>query len=412
MDMKKILIVLDGASDLSISKFDGKTPFDVAHTPHLDSLVKKGMMGFMHPINDRIVPGSDNSLISIFGNDFRICRRGIFEAVGAGFKLKRGDLALRANFGTIDNLKNKKVIDRRAGRTLTNKEAKELADSLNKNVKLPCKFEFRATIQHRGALVLRGGFSDNISSIDSELGGKKEKRFHYSESLDNDENSEYSAKVLNDFVAQAFKVLNNHPVNLKRKEKGLFPANFVFLRGGGIEKPKIKQYRRWMSINSMPLEIGIAKLSGMTNFSFPYPELRDIDVYENLYKGLKKSIDFAIQSIQKNHSDFTGCYIQFKETDVPGHDNKPYDKKKMIEIIDKKFFGFLVKFIEKNPLRVVVTCDHSTPCEMKAHSAHPVPVLVYPGKDLTHRFNEIESRMGGLGEFYGRDFMRVTGLDK
>jgi len=40
-----------------------------------------------------------------------------------GLKLTRGDLALRANFATIDSYKKGNVIDRRAGRTLTNLEA-------------------------------------------------------------------------------------------------------------------------------------------------------------------------------------------------------------------------------------------------------------------------------------------------
>lgn len=109
-----------------------------------------------------------------------------------------------------------------------------------------------------------------------------------------------------------------------------------------------------------------------------------------------------------------GCYIQFKETDVPGHDNKPYEKKNMLEVIDKKFFGFLRKFVSGKNIRVVVTCDHSTPCKLKMHSAHPVPVLVYDGKnkDESVKFSERESRKGSLGKMYGKDFFEKTGLDK
>ena len=132
--MKKILIVLDGAADLGVGAFGGKTPFEMADTPNLDWFVKNGKIGYMYPINEKIVPGSDNSLISIFGNDPKKCKRGIYEAMGVGIKLKRGDLALRTNFGTIDNLKNRKVIDRRVGRTLSNNEAKILVRDLNKKL--------------------------------------------------------------------------------------------------------------------------------------------------------------------------------------------------------------------------------------------------------------------------------------
>src|SRR3989344_3639506 len=162
--MKKILIILDGASDLPIDSLREKTPLEIAKTPNLDFFAKNGRLGYMYPINKTTIPSSDNALISIFGNDPRLCKRGVYEAIGAGFKLKKGDLAVRINFGTIENLKTKKIIDRRTGRTLMTKEAKILTEALNKKIKLPCRFEIKSTIQHRGVLVLRGGFSDNVST--------------------------------------------------------------------------------------------------------------------------------------------------------------------------------------------------------------------------------------------------------
>jgi len=411
--MKKILVILDGASGLGVKVFGGKTPFEVAETPNLDWLTEQGQLGYMYPIDEKTAPGSDNSLVSIFGNNPKLSKRGVFEAIGLGIKLNRGDLALRTNLGTIENLKSKIIIDRRAGRTLTNKEAQILAKAINSKVKLPCKFEFYPAIQHRGILVLRGGFSDNITNTDPEWKSINDNKFKFSEPLDDDENSEYTANTLNDFLNQSFNILDNHPVNLEREKKGLLAGNMFFTRGGGIEIPKLKQYRTWMSINAMPLEIGISEASGMKTFSFSYPELKKIDVYQNLYDGLNKTIKFAIKTIKKQHKNYLGCYIQFKETDVPGHDNKPYEKKNMLELIDKKFFGFLKEFAIKNNIRVVVTCDHSTPCKLKKHSHHPVPVLVYGGdKDKTIKFCEKQSRKGSLGKIYGKDFMSKTGLNK
>jgi len=413
--IKKILIVLDGASDLPMDFLGEKTPLEISETPNLDFFAKNGRLGYMYPINEKTIPSSDNALISIFGNDPKLCRRGVYEAIGAGFELKRGDLALRINFGTIENLKTKKVIDRRAGRTLSTMEAKTLVESLNNKIKLPCKFEVKSTVQHRGVLVLRGGFSDNITDCDTgwSAHGKKEE-FRFSEPLDDEKLTKFTANIVNEFLTQSFKILNEHPINIERKRKGLFPANFIFTRGGGIEIPKIKPYRSWMSINSMPLEVGIAKLSKMKNFSFKIPEFKDIDFYKHLHETLNKKIIFSIKTLKKSHRDFIGCYIHFKETDVPGHDNKPYEKKNMIELIDKKFFSFLKKMAIKYNWKVVVTCDHSTPCKLKGHSQHPVPVLVYDGKekDDAHRFNEIESRMGILGKFFGKDFITKTGLNR
>ena len=410
--MKKILVILDGASGLGVKVFAGKTCLDVAETPNLDWFAENGKIGYMYPIDEKTIPGSDNSLISIFGNNPLNCKRGVYETIGLGIKLNRGDLALRTNFGTIDNLKNKTVIDRRAGRTLTTKEAQILARDLNNKIKLSCKFEFYPAVQHRGVLVLRGGLSDNITNTDPEWKpGTSNNDFKFSEALDGDENSEYTANLLNNFLMQSFNILDNHNINKIRRKKGLLPANMLFTRGGGVELPNLKKYKTWMSINPMPLEIGIANVMGMKNFSFKYPELKKIDVYQNLYDGLNKTIKFAIKTIKKQHKNFLGCYIQFKETDVPGHDNKPYDKKKMIEIIDEKFFSFLRKFIKDKDIRIVVTCDHSTPCKKKMHSSDPVPVLVYgEGKDESIKFSEKESKKGSLGKIYGKEFMEKTGL--
>src|SRR3989344_4044518 len=115
-----------------------------------------------------------------------------------------------------------------------------------------------------------------------------------------------------------------------------------------------------------------------------------------------RGLNLQLILLKKNYKNFIGGYVHFKETDVPGHDNKQFEKKRMIEIIDRKFFGFLKKFVEGKDIIVVVTCDHSTPCRLKSHSAHPVPVLVYSGKeegrDLSERFTEVEARVGELGK--------------
>lgn len=413
--IKNILIVLDGASDLPNKTLDNKTPLEFAHTPNLDFMARNGKIGLMYPLNEKTIPSSANSMIAIFGNDPEKCQRGIYEAVGAGINLKEGNLALRTNFATIDNLESKKIIDRRAGRTLTTKEAKELEKSINEKIKLPCKFEFKSTIEHRGVLILRGKHSDNISSVNSGWAGKdKASEFKFTIPLEEKEDSKNSAKIINSFIYQSYKILKAHPLNKLRIKKGFFPANIILTRGAGAKIPKIRPYSKWISINSMPLEIGIAKLSKMRNFSIKIPEIMSMDFYDYLYKILDKKIQFSIKTLEKNYKKFSGCYLHIKETDIPGHDNKPLEKTKIIEILDKKFFSFIKEFSLKNNCKIIITCDHSTPCELKGHSNHPVPVLVFSPeesfKDEAHRFNEIEARIGSMKTFYGKDFLKKVGL--
>lgn len=413
--MKGILVIIDGVGDLPLKQLNNKTPLEVAEMPNLNFLAARGEMGMMYPVKPGFVPESDEAIVSIFGNNQIDSTRGQLEARGSDLKLMRGDLAFRVNFATIDSLEEGNIIDRRAGRTLTTREAQELSKSLNK-INIPVKFVFKPTIQHRAALVFNGGFSDNISGNDSTYAQGKTitiNKIGYCKPLDEDENSQYSANIANEFVEKAYHVLNNHPINQERRKKGLLPANYLLIRGAGIEVPKLKIYKKWASVAYMPLEIGFSRLSGMNVYSFEYPELKSFDAYENLYDGLKEACKFSIKTLNKIKKNCDYVYVHLKETDLPGHDNKPMEKKMMFEYIDKTLFNFLRKFAPPNNIRVVVTGDHSTPCRLKAHSADPVPVLLYNNSELKEKhFSEKEAMNGKLGKMSGNEFLKKVGFDK
>ena len=412
--MKGIFVILDGAGDLPHKLLDDKTPLESAKTPNLDFLSARGEMGYMYPVRPGFIPESDEAIVSLFGNSLMSSSRGQLEARGAGIKLMRGDLAMRANFATIDSFKKGNILDRRAGRTLTSAEAEILAKAINK-IELPCKFEFESTIQHRGVLVLRGGFSEVLGNDATYTQGKSEEadKIRMCKPLDDDENSQYTANLMNEFLKKVYEVLDRHPLNMERKKKGLLPANFLLVRGAGIEPPKLKLYRKWVSPSYMPIEIGFSQISGMEVFSFEYPKLKSVDSYKNLWDGLKKACKFNIKILKKTHKKFDYAYVHIKETDLPGHDNKPLEKKAMIEYIDKTLFNFLRKFAPLRKIRIVVTADHSTPCKLKAHSADPVPVLFYNNSiPREKRFCEKEARKGRLGRIIGGELLEKVGFVK
>jgi len=414
--MKGVLIILDGVGDLPNKQLDDKTPLEAAETPNMDFFANRGEMGYLYPIKPTVIPESDEAIISIFGNELISSTRGQLEARGSGVKLTRGDLAFRVNFATIDSLKKGNILDRRAGRTLTTKEAGILAKSLNK-IEFSKDFVFQSTIQHRGVLVFRGGFSDNVSSNDLTYEKGRVMEEHKIKNvvpLDDDENSQYSANIVNEFLEKVFETLDKHPINEERRKKGLPPANYLLLRGAGIEIPKLKLYNKWVSPSYMPTEIGFSELSGMRTPTFKYPKLKKIDVYGNLHEGLKKACKFSIKTIKKNYKKVDYAYIHLKETDVPGHDNKPLEKKAMIENIDKTLINFLRKFAPKRKIKILITGDHSTPCKLKAHSADPVPVLFYSGKESIvkeKRFNEKEARKGSFGRVIGKELLEKAGFN-
>lgn len=396
--MKGIFVVIDGVADEPCLILKGKTPLEYAKTPNLDELSKKSEIDYCYPVKEGVAPESAPAIVSLLGYDPSFIPRGPLEAAGIGIKLKNGDLALRCNFATIDNLENLNILDRRAGRTLTTEEAKILAKAINEKLKLQFKFEFYPSIQHRGVLVIRGGFSDNISNTDPAYEGGfvsgRGMKVVSSKSLDDEDDSKLSAELVNSFVRQSFEILDKHPINLARKKKGIYPANIILCRDAGSSLIRFKKLPgKWIGLGYMPLEIGICESAGMEIYKFKYPKLKGADVYGNLYEGLEDAIKYAKKMLSYHKNSYDYFYIHFKETDVPGHDNRPLDKVKMIEIIDKDFFSFLKNFISKEKL--IVTADHTTACKKKAHSADPVPVLVYPQeKSSGKRFTERDGLLG------------------
>src|SRR5439155_19516160 len=88
----------------------------------------------------------------------------------------------------------------------------------------------RAGTEHRVALVLRGrGLSPKVSDTDPHEVGAKVLDSEPLEAA-----AKPTAKAVNAFTKQAYKLLKGHPVNRVRVAKGEPPANIVVLRGAGI----------------------------------------------------------------------------------------------------------------------------------------------------------------------------------
>lgn len=412
--MIRLFIILDGIGDRPIKELDNQTPLEYAKTPNLDWFTNQGACGYCYTINSKIAPESDEAIWALLGHDplKKYPSRGPLEAYGAGIKFEDGNLCLRANFATIEG---KKIIDRRVNRSLTSKESKTLSNAINKKVKLRVPFEFKSTIGHRGVLVIKTKLSEKVSNTDpaykrvGNLGVAREgSNFKLQEAkpLSKDKLAIKSAKLINLFTKRAKKVLEEHPINKKRIKEGFLPANYILLRDAGNYLPVVEhRLKGWLAVVGMPLEKGISVLNGMRVHSFKYPECKNKDRYVGLYKGLNVTIKESLKCIrQRKHSYY---YLHFKETDLPGHDGRYKDKIKMIEILDKKFFGFLRKMKE---IEFVVTADHSTPCVLKTHSSDPVPVLAYLHKrDNVHKFGERTCKKGSLGRISGKNLLKKVG---
>jgi len=417
-NVKLIYVVIDGMGDRPIKELGNQTPLEAAETPNMDTLAKNGKTGLMYTVAKGVAPESDVAVISILGYDpFKYSTgRGILEAVGAGVKVKDGNLALRCNFATLG--KKNKIIDRRVGRSLTTEEAKELSKAVNENVKLeshPVDFEFISTIGYRGALIIRSQekqLSSKITNTDpaysrmEKLGVAKsivEMTLKKCEPMNGSEEAKISATLVNEFVWKSHKVLEEHEINKKRASEGKLTANVILTRDAGHLLPRFfsindKYKVRFACLADMPVEVGVAKLAGMNVVEVPPPSE---SLKDDCLLRVKKLLEVM---------PFNDCfYIHIKGTDEPSHDGNFRLKTKMISTIDKHFFEDLLQRIDLKDVIICVTADHATPCELKAHSDDPVPLLVSGNKiqgDNVWKFSERECKKGSLGLLqHGKELM-------
>ena len=413
--MKIILIIIDGLGDKPIPQLGNKTPLEVAKTPNLDWLAKNGICGqalpFRFPRQEK--PESDTCHLALLGYDPKIyyLGRGPYEAAGIGINLKEGDLALRVNFATLDPEgvasrpygagKNLKVIDRRAGRI---EKTQPLIDSL-KGIEIGgVKFLMKKSWGHRAVLVLRGrNLSAKVSNSDPHRVGSEIKSIV---AKNKSVRAIFTADILNKFLYKSHQILEKHPFNKKREEKGLLPANCILTRGTGffIKTPSFKK-RYGLSaccIAGGALYKGIGKILGMDLI-----KVKGATGFPNT--NLKGKFLAAKRALRK----YNFIFLHIKATDSLAEDGNFKGKKKFIERIDKNIKTLITEPCSsraKGKMRtkssspnlkntfIVVTADHSTCSLLKRHCSELIPILIYGnGKDSVKKFSEKTCKKGKLG---------------
>ena len=154
---------------------------------------------------------------------------------------------------------------------------------------------------------------------------------------------------------------------------------------------------KWGCFVEMPVEKGIALLTGMDVVDVPLPT-------GDAEKDYPLRADKAIESSKS----YDALYIHIKGPDEPAHDGDFKKKVKSIEEIDKFFFEKLLSGIKLEDFVIAITADHSTPCELKAHSDDTVPLLVSGGSirsDGIDSFGEASARNGSLGTLGGPELV-------
>ncbi len=390
--MKSLLIVCDGLGDRLIK---GKTPLETADTPNLDLVSEKGISGIMDTVRAGIRPGSDTAHLSLFGYDpFEFYTgRGPLEAMGAGLDLKKGDIACRCNFATMeDGL----VVDRRAGREEEGLD--ELARDLGKIRIKGVNLIFRKCQGHRAALVIRGGnLSHRVTDTDPEGINVPPNK---SKSTDGKKDSVNTAEILNEFTRKTEELLSGHRINKERISHGKLPANVILCRGAGVHTHLDSFEKRYgirgACISATTLIIGVCRAIGM-----------DIIMTEGANGHIDSNIGAKAGAAIKALQQYDFVFLHLKGSDEASHDGNFKAKKEFIERIDSEVIAPILRKVRD--ATIAVTADHSTPLSIGQHSADPVPISILGDvrTDSVKKFTERSCARGGLGRICGINLIDI-----
>jgi len=394
---KKILfVIMDGLGDRGCKDLDWKTPLQYTDTPNLDWFTANGTAGIVDIIAPGVRPGSDTAHLSILGYDpFEVYKgRGPFEAAGIGLISEPGDVTFRCNFSTINE--KFEVTDRRAGR-ITDPDTTELAKALDGIVIDGIRCLVKEGTEHRAALILRGkGLSADVSDVDPHHLGK------ILTSEGKGKEAQFTASVVNKFIKESYKILKDHPVNVKRRKEGSAEGNVLLTRGAG-SYPDIVPFQKKNDIKAacvagVGMIKGICKICGLDVLELP----------STCTGGLNTDMLCKANEALKALERYDFVLMNVKAPDVSGHDSAAKGKCDVVKRLDE-MAGFFRKNI-RDDVVILFTADHCTPVDIGDHTGDPVAVTIYTKGiviDDAVKYSETGCAKGRLGRLRGKDLLPI-----
>lgn len=365
--MKHVVILCDGMADYKLEELGGKTPMTVAKKPNMNRLAEQGTVGLVKTVGDGFKPGSDVANLSVIGyapKDY-YAGRSPLEAASIGIDLKEMDVTFRCNLVTLseeENYEDKTILDYCAD-DISTKEAEVLVQFLAEHFNNE-EFQLYSGVSYRHCLVWTNGTLEvGTLTPPHDITGRKIKEYIPTHP---------NAEKLYDMMKKGHELLKDHPINRARIERGLRPANAIWLWGEGRKKPlasfEEKYGLKGAVISAVDLIKGIGKLAEMEVI-----EVEGATGYiDTNFDGKAQA---AIRALEQGN-DFV--YIHLEAPDECGHRNELENKIKSLEIIDQKVIAPVLNALEQyDDYKVMILPDHATPIALKTHVSDPVPFLIY-----------------------------------
>jgi len=393
--MKYFILVCDGMADWAIPSLNNMTPMEAADKSEMDRLCNKSVCGMMSNVPYGMVPESDTANLAVLSYDPKIYSKGRspLEAVSMGIKLTDSDTAIRCNLVTLSDdggeYDDKIIIDHSADE-ITTEEADELVITLNENLSFPGEnLRLHTGISYRHCLIWEN-ISDTYSFMrPHDILDQPIKGYLPSENDGEDGGKFYK------FMRDSWNILNNHPINVNRRSRGLKPANSAWLWSPG-KRPALPSFsEKWGIKGSVISAVDLIKGIGMcAEMDVIYVEGATGNFHTN-YVGKAAA---AIKAFADG-SDFV--FLHVEAPDECGHRGETDNKVKSIELIDRQILTPVLEYLRQcgEDFKVAVLPDHPTPVAIRTHTSAPVPFFIYSSSDEKagiEKFTEKECEKTGF----------------
>jgi len=365
--MKHLLIIFDGMADEPIADLDGKTPMQVARKPFMDSLAGMGRIGAAVTTPRGMSPGSDVTNMGILGYDplEYYTGRGAIEAASLGIGMETTDAVFRTNLVSTDG---EKMLDSSADHIST-EEARELIAVIDRKLSTNA-IKFYPGVSYRHIMVWRGG-SDNVHcTAPYKIHGQP-----VAEHFPHGDGDQKLASLIQD----SFEILDNHPVNRRRRDEGHLPANMIWLWGES-HLPNIPSFLSKFGVSgavvaAVDLIKGLGRMVGLRVLDVPGAT----GYIDTNYLGKGRC---ALDALDTH--DFVWVHVE--APDEAGHEGNIDKKIQAIQDCDEKVLGTILDGIEKKGLdvRILLMPDHPTPIATGTHSSEKVPLILFDSTRPEH----------------------------
>lgn len=398
--MKYIVVLGDGMADEPILELGGKTPLEAADTPVMDMLARKGRVGQLITVPEGFHPGSEIANLSVLGYNVPEVfeGRGVLEAANMGVDIKPGDMAMRCNLICISDGR----IKNHSGGHISTEEAREIIATLQHEFG-DDTVQFYPGVSYRHLLILKGGDKRVSCTPPHDVPGAAFTDVMVKADVPE---AEATARKLNELIMRSQKILESHPVNLRRKAEGKDCANSIWPWSPGYRpsmRPMTEEFgiKSGVVISAVDLIFGIGVYAGLK----PVYVEGATGLYDTNYEGKAQA---AIDAL-RNGADFV--FLHVEASDEAGHEGDYELKKRTIEYLDNRILRPLMDAVSEmdEPVAVAVLPDHPTPCRLRTHTSAPVPFLIYrPGDtpDDVTVFSEKSAADGGYGLLTGSQFIK------